>query len=81
MSASRRLVRRIANVFHPNRAESDLAREVNAHLVLLEDDFRRRGLSDEDARRAARGAFGGIDLAKEQHRDARSLRWRRRRAT
>ena len=59
MSAFRRLVRRIANVLRPEGAESDLAREVNAHLVLLEDEFRQRGLSDEDARRAAKHAFGG----------------------
>lgn len=75
MSALRRLVRRVANVLRPIGAEPDLAREIDAHLSLLEDDFRQRGLSDEDARRAAKHAFGGIEQAKHEHRDARSFRW------
>ena len=75
MSALRRLVHRVANVLRPDGAEPDLAREMTAHLTLLEDDFRERGLSDEDAGRAAKQAFGGIEQAKHEHRDARSFRW------
>src|SRR5260221_10133035 len=71
----RRLLLRLVNVFRPARAEPDLAREVSAHLTLLEDDFRRRGLSADDARLAAKRAFGGVALAKDLHRDARSFVW------
>ncbi len=46
-----------------------------AHLALLEDEHRRRGLSPEDARLAARYAMGSVALAKDQHRDARSFGW------
>jgi len=71
----RRFVRRLVNVCRPERAEPDLAREIDAHLALLEDEFQRRGLAPEDARLAARRAFGGVEQAKELQRDARSFRW------
>ena len=57
----------------PGRAERQLAKEIDAHLALLEEDFRRRGLPPEEARAAARRAFGGVEQAKELHRDARSF--------
>ena len=46
-----------------------------AHLRQLEDDFIRKGLPPEEARLAARRAFGGVEQAKEAQRDARSIRW------
>ena len=70
-----RFIRRLVNVVRPHRAEPDLAREIAAHLTLLEDDFRRRGMSPEDARLAARRVFGGVEQTKERHRDARSFVW------
>ena len=75
MSRLRRLLYRLYNVLRPARGESELAREVASHLALLEDDFRRRGMSAEDARLAARRAFGGVEQAKEVQRDARSFPW------
>jgi putative ABC transport system permease protein len=71
----RRFVRRLQSLFRPSRADRELTREINSHLLLLEDEFRRRGLSDDDARYAARRAFGGVEQAKESQRDARSFRW------
>ena len=47
----------------------------HSHLALLEDEFQRRGMTAEDARLAARRAFGGVEQAKEIQRDARSFRW------
>src|SRR5437879_3844966 len=70
-----RFILRLMNVFHPHRAEPDLAREVAAHLALLEDEHRRRGLTPDEARLAARRDFNGIELTKDQHRDARSFVW------
>ena len=71
----RRFFSRLYNVFRPAQPEPDLAREMAAHLTLLEDDFRRRGLTPEEARLAARRAFGGVEHAKDLHRDARSFVW------
>src|SRR5436309_7816285 len=75
MSAWRRFRLRLCNVFRPGRAEPDLTRELASHLTLLEDEFQRRGMTPEDARRAARLALGGVEQTKELHRDARSLVW------
>jgi predicted permease len=75
MASLRRFVFRLLNAVLPGRRESDLTREIASHLTLLEDDFRRRGLSPDAARAAARRAFGGVEQAKERQRDARSFRW------
>jgi predicted permease len=70
-----RFWRRLQSAVRSGDREEDLAREIAAHLELLEDEFRRRGLSHSDARRSARRAFGGVELAKDRHRDARAFRW------
>src|SRR5213594_324353 len=75
MSAWRRFLLRLCNAFRPGRAEPDLAREMASHLTLLEDDFQRRGMTPEEARLAARRAFGGVEQTRELHRDARSFLW------
>jgi putative ABC transport system permease protein len=75
MATLRRFLLRLVHFFQPHRAESELERELAAHLAVLEDEYRRRGLTDAEARLAARRAFGGVAQAKELHRDARSFRW------
>jgi len=35
------------------RVESELAREVASHLILLEDEFQRRGMTPDEAHGAA----------------------------
>jgi predicted permease len=75
MSRSRRILYRFRNLFRNNRAEEELAREVASHLILLADDFERRGMSPEEARLAAKRAYGGVEQAKQAHRDERSLLW------
>jgi predicted permease len=71
----RRIVLRLRNALRPAMAEPDLAREVTSHLALMEDEFVRRGMTREEARFAAKRAFGGVALAKDLHRDARSFVW------
>jgi putative ABC transport system permease protein len=75
MATVRRFLFRLVHFFQPHRAESELERELAAHLGVLEDEYKRRGLTDAEARLAARRAFGGVAQAKELHRDARSFRW------
>jgi putative ABC transport system permease protein len=75
MSRLRQFVRRLQNLVRHSRADRDLTREITSHLLLLEDEFRRRGLPADEARYAARRAFGGVEQAKERQRDARSFRW------
>jgi predicted permease len=69
----RRIFLRFYLLFADSKAEADLAREIAAHLVLLEDEYLCQGMSPEDARRAARLAYGGVEQAKELHRDERSF--------
>ncbi len=47
--------------------------EMKAHLDLAIEENLRLGLSSEEATRQALVSFGGIEQAKEQHRDARGL--------
>jgi len=69
----RRFLSRLRNLVRPGHAERDLAREIDAHLTLIEDAARARGMSPEEARRAARLSIGGIEQTKELHRQARSF--------
>ena len=71
----RRFFSRLVNVLRPGRSEDDLSRELAAHIALLEDEFQRRGMTADEARRAARLALGGVEQTKDLHRDARSYAW------
>jgi putative ABC transport system permease protein len=75
MSHVRRFLFRLAALFRVTRAEAELSREVDAHLQLLEDEFVAKGMARGEARYAAKRAFGGVEQAKELHRDARAFRW------
>ncbi len=75
LSVIRRLLLRLVSFFRSDRAEADLAREITAHLQLLEDRFVAQGMTAEEARYAARRAFGGREQVKELQRDERSFRW------
>src|ERR1700691_911780 len=75
MAHWRRTIARLRTLFANQRAEDDLVREVASHLTLLADDFERRGMSPGGARLAARRAYGGVERAKQAHRDERSLLW------
>ena len=58
-----------------DRLDRELEDEIRAHLEMAERDAMARGLPAEEARRAARQSFGGIEQVKEEHRDRRSFRW------
>jgi len=71
----RQFILRLINTFRPKTADSDLAREVAAHLALLEDEHRRRGLTPDEARLAARRVLGSVAQMKDLHRESRSFAW------
>jgi len=71
----RRFLSRLANLFRSRTAERELAREIQSHLAMLQEEFERRGSSPEQAKQAARRAYGGVEQAKELHREARSFIW------
>ncbi len=69
----RRFLARLLSLLNVGAAERELAREIESHITLIEDDFLRRGYSPADAKLAARRAYGGVEQAKELHREARSF--------
>ena len=75
IAALRRTAARLLALLARDRADAEARREIAAHLALLEDDYRRRGLTAAAAARAARLSLGGVDQALERHRDSRSLSW------
>ena len=75
MHRLRRVFIRILTLFTNDRAEQDLEREIRAHLILLEDEFLRQGMSPEGARLAAKRAHGGVEQATQLHRNERSALW------
>ena len=73
MTALRVLATRVKAFVLRRRSDADLDDDIRAHLDLLIQDYVRRGLSPEDARVAARRAFGGVEQMKEVYRDQRGL--------
>jgi putative ABC transport system permease protein len=70
-----RFLRRLIALFTHGRDDTEVAREMAAHLALLEDECRRRGMTAAEARLAARRTMGSVALAKDLHRDARAFAW------
>ncbi len=73
MKHLRRIFLRFYLLFANSKVEAELAREIGAHLALLEDEYVRQGMTPEEARRAARLAYGGVEQAKQRHRDERTF--------
>jgi predicted permease len=64
---------RLRNFFRKRKLDGDLDAELQSHLVMLADEYVRRGMNSEQARQAARRDFGGVEQAKETYRDQRGL--------
>ena len=75
MSSLHRLMSKCKTFFRRCQMEAELEREITSHLALMEDDFLRKGMSAEEAHLAARRAYGGVEQAKQMHRDERSILW------
>lgn len=75
ISGLRRFGLRVQAFLRPSHTNREIEREIGAHLDLLEDDLTRRGMSPDEARRAARRALGNVELTKERSRDERSFPW------
>src|SRR3954447_10270313 len=73
MGTIRALLSRLADRWSGRDADARLDEEIRSHLEALADEYARQGLSADEARRAARRAFGGVMQTKESHRDQRTL--------
>jgi putative ABC transport system permease protein len=68
-----RLTARLQAFFRPDALDEDFTQELESHLDLLADENVRRGMTPEDARRAALIRLGAPTSLKAQHRDVRGL--------
>jgi putative ABC transport system permease protein len=66
-------VTRVQALLAKSSSEASLDAELRAHLQLLIEENMRRGMSQEQARYAARREFGGLEQTKERYRDQRGL--------
>ena len=67
---ARRTIARLLGLGRRNSRDADLREEIDAHLALLEEDYRRDGLSDDEARARARRTFGNVRATRERTGDA-----------
>ena len=73
MTSLRVLISRLLDFFVKGRRERRLEEEISFHLELLAEENRKRGMSEREARAAARRSFGGVEQVKEVYRDRRGV--------
>src|SRR5262249_61533627 len=71
----RKLFHRLRASLRRGKIERELDRELRIHLEMETAENMRRGMSEEEARRAARISFGGVEQTKESYRDIGRFRW------
>ena len=64
---------RLGGLFRRDPSDREFTAELESNLQLHIDDNLRRGLSPAEARRQALVALGGVEAAKEAHRDQRGI--------
>ena len=69
----RPLLARLLSYFGRRSSDQRLDEEIEAHLALLVEQYRQRGMPPGAAREAARRAFGGVEQVKATFRDQRGL--------
>jgi predicted permease len=65
----------LRTIFQRGAVDREMREEMALHLERATERLRQRGMSDADARDAARCEFGNVALLQEEGRDARGTRW------
>jgi putative ABC transport system permease protein len=73
VTSIRVLFSRILDLLLRRQREERLSEELQAHLDFLTDEYVASGMSEDEARLAARRSFGGVDQARMRYRDQRGL--------
>jgi len=68
-----RLLRRIRTLLHASRTDADIRRELEFHLAMDQAAQERRGMPQDNARRAAVRLFGDPTRVREEVRDTRGI--------
>src|SRR5262245_51334358 len=69
------IVARLGGFLRSRNLDSEFTEELRAHLAMAEEDKIRRGMTPEEARRAARVELGGLTQLREAGHAARGLPW------
>jgi predicted permease len=70
-----RLARRLRSLFRRDQMEKELDEEIDFYLENQIERNQAQGMTEEEARLAARSEFGDLTRSKEECRDARGTRW------
>jgi putative ABC transport system permease protein len=70
-----RLKTALRSLLRRTQVERELDEELRYHIEQQTEQNIRMGMNPEEARVAARKAFGGVEQAKERSRDSRGVRW------
>lgn len=73
MSETRRLLRRTSAFISRRSHDAELDSELEAHLEMATDAYLEQNMTPAEARRRALIDIGGIQQAREKHREARGL--------
>jgi len=71
----RTLFSRLLSHLRRDKTEREMDDEMRFHLEMVTEENLHKGMSAEEARRAARRSFGGVEQMKEACRDVSRLRW------
>src|SRR5262249_36753741 len=69
----KQMAARLRAFIRPTGLDRDFDQEFESHLAMLVDDHSRRGMTRDQALRAARLELGGLAQLREAHREARGL--------
>jgi hypothetical protein len=75
MTALREWIQRLWGTLQRDSRDREMEEELRGHLELAAEDMKLRGSAPDDARRAARIAYGGETQAMESVRGQRGLPW------
>ena len=70
-----RFFARCAAVLRTRSTDRKLAEELESHFRTLEEEYRGKGMSPDEAYRTARLRLGGVQQLLEDHRDVRGFAW------
>src|SRR5262249_53480233 len=73
LASIRSLASRIQNWISPHQGNREFEQELDSHLEMLTQENMRRGMSSEEARRAAHVRLGGLTQLSETNRELRGL--------
>ncbi len=72
-TAFMRVASRLVALFRHRADDADLDQEMETHHALLVEEYQRRGLSEDEARRAAHVTLGNATQLREAHREIRGV--------